>query len=430
MSGFAYRDGIMHAEGVALDRLAAEVGTPAYVYAASGIRTAYRELETALAHRAPSICYAVKANSNLAVIRLLAGLGAGADTVSGGEIERALAAGVPPARIVYAGVGKSDAELRAALAVGVGQINVESREELERLAAAARAAGVSARVALRVNPDVAAGGHDKISTGRQGDKFGVPLDEARATLAFAAALDGIEPVGLHLHIGSQIGDLAPFEAAYRRGVGLLLAARETVPGLRRLDLGGGLGVRYRDEPRVAACDYAAMLDRVLGDVDVELILEPGRWLVAEAGILLASVIQAKRAGGRRFLILDAGMNNLIRPAMYGAWHEVLPVVAPAPDAAVAPVDLVGPICESSDVLARDRPLPPLAHGSVVAIGGAGAYGAVMASDYNTRASAPEILIDGDRWAVIKPRREPADQFADERIPDWLMPIGEVGWRMR
>ena len=419
MSGFRYRDGVLHADAVPLDRLAAEVGTPAYVYAATAMRAAFAELTAALAPLPALVCYAVKANSNLAILRLFAAMGAGADTVSGGEIERALAAGVPPRRIVYAGVGKTDAELARAVAAGVLQINAESVEELERLAAVGRAVGRDVPVAIRVNPEIAAGGHDKISTARPGDKFGVPLAEIDAAFARAQALEGVAPVGLHLHIGSQIRDLAAFEAAYRRGVELVAAQRARGRNLRRLDLGGGLGVRDGDLERPSLAAYAAMLRRVVAGLDVELVLEPGRCLVAEAGVLLASVIQPKVTAERRFLILDAGMNNLVRPAMYGAWHDVVPVRQPEAGTSLEPWDVVGPICESSDILGRRRELPPLGAGDLVAIATAGAYGAVMASPYNSRPGAAEILVDGERWAIVKPRRPPAEQFADEVMPAWL-----------
>ena len=419
---FVYVGGTLRAEGVPLPRVAEAVGTPCYVYAAAAMRARVRAFRRAFAGapRPVLFCYAVKANSNLAVIRLFADEGAGADTVSGGEIARALAAGVPPGRIVYAGVAKTDEEIRTALATGILQFNVESVQELRRIGELAAATGRAAPVALRVNPDVAAGTHDKISTGRRHDKFGVPVDEAAEAYALARRLDGVEPVGLHLHIGSQITRLAPFEAAYRRGAALFRDLRAAGIPLRRLDLGGGLGVRYReDEETVDAEAFAAMVRRVLDGLDCELLFEPGRALVAEAGVILSRVIYLKEAGGRRFLVLDSGMHVLIRPAMYGAHHAVVPVREPAPGEPLLPMDVVGPICESSDVLGRDRPLPPLARGDLVAIAGAGAYGAVMASDYNSRPGAAEVMVEGDRFAVIRPRREPALQFADERIPEWF-----------
>lgn len=419
MSAFAYVDGALHAEGVPLAQLAAELGTPCYVYAATAMRARVRAFARAFADQRHLLCYAVKANSNLAVIRLLADEGAGADTVSGGEVARALAAGVPPERIVYAGVAKTDEEIRFALGQGILQFNVESVQELRRIDELAQAMGRRAPVALRINPDVVAGTHDKISTGRREDKFGIPWDEAAEVFALADGLAGVEPVGVHLHIGSQITRLAPFEAAYRRAVELYAGLRAQGIGLRRLDLGGGVGVRYRDEEPIPPEAFAAMVQGLTQGLDCELLLEPGRALVAEAGALLSRVIYRKEAGGRRFLILDSGMHVLLRPALYGAFHEVVPVAAPAEGVPLLPMDVVGPICESSDILGRDRLLPLLDRGDLVAILGAGAYGAVMASTYNSRPSPAEVLVEGARHAVIKPRREPELQFADERIPDWL-----------
>lgn len=419
MSVFAYLRGALHAERVALADVAAAVGTPTYVYSATAMRDRAVAFRDAFRGQRVLFCYAVKANSNLAVIRLFAEAGLGADTVSGGEVARALAAGVPPQRIVYAGIAKTDAEIEMALGHGILQFNVESVQELRRIGELARKSGRKAPVALRINPDVDAGTHEKISTGRRNDKFGIPWDEAAEVFALAAGLDGIDPVGLHMHIGSQINRLDPFEAAYRRGIELFTSLRADGVPLRRLDFGGGFGVRYQDEPRIEAADFAAMVRRLTAGLDCELLFEPGRSLVAEAGVLLSSVIYLKEAAGRRFLVLDSGMHVLLRPAMYGAHHPVLPVKEPAPGAVRVPMDVVGPICESSDVLGRDRLLPHLAAGDLVAITGAGAYGAVMASGYNSRPSAVEVLVEDDRFAVIKPSRPPEQQFADERIPDWL-----------
>jgi diaminopimelate decarboxylase len=420
---FAYRDGVLHAEAVPLDVLAAEVGTPCYVYAANAIRQRFAALRRAFAHRDALVCYALKANSNLAIVRLLANEGAGADTVSGGEVRRALAAGVPPGRIVLAGVAKTDDEIRDALAAGILQLNVESVPELRRIGEIAAGMGRRAPVALRVNPDVAADTHDRISTGRRDDKFGIAFERAREVYALAASLDGTEPVGLHLHIGSQITRLEPFERAYSRGIGLFRELRAAGIPLRRLDLGGGFGVRYRDERPIDPAELAALVDRLTAGLDCSLILEPGRYLVAEAGVLVARTIYVKETDTRRFLLLDAGMHTLIRPMLYGAQHEILPV-REAEGAELAPVDVAGPICESTDVFARDRLLPPLAAGDLVAFTSAGAYGAVMASDYNSRPRAAEVLVDGGRFAVVKPRREAEAQLADERIPVWLAGVPE------
>jgi diaminopimelate decarboxylase len=416
---FTYHGGRLACEDVPLAAIAREVGTPVYVYSAGAMRDRLHAYQAAFADRPALFCYAVKANSNIAVIRTLAAAGAGADTVSGGEIERALAAGVPPSRIVFAGIAKTDAEIRMALELGIMQLNVESVPELLRISAVAAAMGRTAPVALRINPDVDAGTHDKISTGRKEDKFGVPLADAAGLYAMAVDLPGIDPVGLHLHIGSQITTLEPFARAYERGIALFKALRTTGLRLRRLDLGGGFGVRYRNETAVPPTAFAAMVKELVRDLDAELVFEPGRALVAEAGALVASVIYRKESGGRRFLVLDAGMNVLIRPALYGAWHEVLPLAEPATDAHLEPMDVVGPICESSDIFGRDRHLPLLDAGDGVAFLSAGAYGAAMASHYNSRRSAAEVLVDGDRWAVVKPGQPAAAQFADEAIPAWL-----------
>lgn len=418
MSPFPFVAGRLHAEAVPLAAIAAAVGTPTYVYAAGGMRARLAAFQRAFRGERVLVCYAVKANHHLAVIRLFAEQGAGADTVSGGEVARALAAGVPPQRIVFAGVAKTDDEVRMALGAGILQFNVESPQELVRIGELAVAMDRTAPVALRINPDVAAGAHDKISTGRRHDKFGIAYDEVPAIYALAARLPGIEPVGLHLHIGSQITRLEPFEAAYRRGIELFSAVRAQGIGLRRLDLGGGFGVQYRDEPRLEPEAFAALVRRLTHGLGCELMFEPGRALVAEAGVLLASVIYLKESDERRFLILDAGMNVLLRPAMYGAYHAVLPVREPRPDEELVRMDVVGPICESSDVLGRDRLLPRLGRGDLVAIAGAGAYGAVMASNYNSRPTPAEVLVEGDRFAVIRPRVTPEQQFANEVVPDW------------
>lgn len=432
---FAYRDGVLHAEAVPLDEVAAAVGTPCYVYAANAMRDRLAAFRRAFRDQPALFCYALKANSNLAVVRLLAAGGAGADTVSGGEVARALAAGVPPGRIVFAGLAKTDDEIRAALAAGILQLNVESIPELRRVGEVAAGMGLVAPVALRVNPDVAAGTLERISTGRKGDKFGIPTADAGEAFALARSLDGVDPVGLHLHIGSQITSLAPFERAYARAAELYRGLRSAGVPLRRLDLGGGFGARYRaDDPAgIDPEDLAALVARVTAGLGCELLLfEPGRALVAEAGVLVAGVVYVKEADGRRFLVLDAGMNNLIRPMLYGVEHAMAAVREPVPGVAASPMDVVGPICESTDVFARDVPLPPLRRGDLVAFAGTGAYGAVMASDYNSRPAAAEVLVDGGRFAVVRPRREAAAQFALERIPEWLgavpipPPVAAVG----
>ena len=422
MTGFGYVAGQLACEAVPLETIAAAVGTPCYVYSAGAMRARLRAYQAAFADRPALFCYAVKANSNLAVIRTLAAAGAGADTVSGGEIQRALAAGVPPEKIVFAGIAKTDDEIRFALGQGIMQLNVESVPELLRISAIAADLGSTAPVALRINPDVDAGTHSKIATGRKEDKFGIPYADAPALYGLAADLPGIVPIGVHLHIGSQITALQPFEQAYRRGIELFVAIRAAGIPLHRLDLGGGFGVRYRNETPVSPTAFAAMVQQLVAGLDADLVFEPGRALVGEAGALVASVIFRKESGGRRFLILDAGMNVLIRPALYDAYHEVLPLTEPAADRHLEPTDVVGPICESSDVFGRDRRLPLLGSGERVAFLSAGAYGAVMASDYNSRGTAAEVLVEGDRWAVVKPGRGPGAQFADEAIPPWLAAV--------
>jgi len=416
---FSYRGGELCCEDVPLAGLARRFGTPLYVYSANAIRARYRALIEAFAPDPPLVCYALKANHNLAVIRTLAAMGAGADTVSGGEILRARRAGVPASKIVFAGVAKTDPEIQLALEEGILQINVESAQELERIAAIASAMGQTAPIALRVNPDVAAATHDKIATGRKHDKFGIDLADAPALYERAAALAGVEPVGVHLHIGSQILDLAPFERAYGRAVELVRELRARGIPIRRLDLGGGLGVRYGEEGPADVRAFAALVRRATAGLGLDLVLEPGRLLVAEAGVLVASVIYLKEAGGRRFLVLDAGMNTLVRPAMYGARHAVAPVREPRAEDEILRMDVVGPICESSDIFGRDYRLPRLRPGDLLVFHTAGAYGMVMASDYNSRPSPAEVLVDGARFALVRPRREPEEQMASERIPPWL-----------
>jgi diaminopimelate decarboxylase len=427
--GFDYQGGRLCCEGAALDEIAAAVGTPAYVYSGGAMRARLRRFLAAFAGERVLVCYAVKANANLAVISTLASEGAGADIVSGGELERALAAGVPPSRIVFSGVGKSRDEMAAALEAGIAQFNVESVPELAVLGEVAAQRRRRAPVALRINPDIAADTHDKISTGRRQDKFGIPWDRALEAYDAARRLAGIEIVGLHLHIGSQILSLAPFRAAFARAIELIEALRAAGIPITRLDLGGGLGAPYRGETEHALDldGYAALVRELVRGQGLELTFEPGRWLVAEAGVLVASVLYVKPGAERPCVVLDAGMNNLLRPALYDAWHEIVPLAEAAAGAPRRPVDVVGPICESADVFARARHLPELAAEDRVALMGAGAYGAVMASDYNSRPHAAEVLVEGGRWAVIKPRLEPASRFACERLPPWLQsPARERG----
>lgn len=424
MHHFDRIDGALHAEGAPLEALAAAVGTPAYVYSTATLTRHYGLLRAAVdAHRDALgdalIAFAVKANSNLSVLATLARLGCGADTVSEGEIRRALAAGIPGDRIIFSGVGKTDAELAFAIEAGVRQINVESGAELDRLIAVAASRGAAPAIAIRVNPKIGAGGHAKITTGGATDKFGVPVEEAIDLYARASASPHLTPVGLACHIGSQITSLEPLEAAFRTLREVVLTLRANGHPVSRLDLGGGLGVPYHgqtDTPSIA--DYAAMCARVLEGLEVEAAFEPGRLLAANAGLLLSRVIQVnQRADGRRFLVLDAGMNDLMRPALYDAFHDLVPV-RPREGALVA-YDLVGPICESTDIFARDRMLPPLQAGDLVAFMSAGAYGAVLASEYNSRPLVPEVLVDGDRWAIVRSRPSYEEMFEREPKADWL-----------
>ncbi|WP_374444700.1 diaminopimelate decarboxylase [Stella sp.] len=417
--GFAYRDGTMHAEDVPLPVIADEIGTPCWVYSQAVLEDRFRTFDAAFAGIPHLVCYALKANSNQAVIRTFAELGAGADIVSEGELRRALAAGVAPERIVFAGVGKTAPEMAAAVAAGILQFNVESEPELERLSAVASGMGRVAQVALRVNPDVDAGTHAKITTGTPETKFGIELDQARDVAARAAALPGIRLAGLAMHIGSQLTSVEPYRAAFGRLVGFARTLMsEDGHRLERLDLGGGLGVHYRHAPPVDLPAYAAAAREALAGFPGTVVLEPGRWLVADAGILLARVQYVKRGSLKTFVILDAAMNDLVRPAMYDAWHPVRPVAEPRPGAEPVTVDVVGPICESSDVIATARTMPPVEPGELVAIGVAGAYGAVMSSIYNSRLLAPEVMVRGGDFSVVRARPSYDEMIAHERLAPW------------
>jgi diaminopimelate decarboxylase len=405
-------------EDVPLNLIADNAGTPTWVYSAAALRARYRALTLALSNASldARTHYAVKANDHLAILALLGREGAGADVVSEGELRRALAAGIPASRIVFSGVGKSERELRLALTEDIGQINVESAEELRMLSAVAVSMGRTGRIAPRINPDVDAGTHDKISTGRAGDKFGIPWADAASFVAEATRLPGIEPVGLATHIGSQIMDLAPYRAAFARMAELVRALRDQGHTIRSVDCGGGLGIPYRNQPGPGPDALAGAIKAAFHNLDVTVALEPGRWLVGPAGVLLASVILQKQTSGTRFVVLDAAMNDLVRPAMYDAWHGIVPVSAAAAAAPVSPCDIVGPVCESGDTFARDRLLPSLNPGSRVAILDAGAYGAVMSSPYNARPRAAEVLIDGAAWTLIRPRQTHAALWAGEVMP--------------
>ena len=408
-------------DGVPLHGIADALGTPAWVYSAATMRRRYNALAGALAQAGldAHIHYAVKANDRLAVLRVFAREGCGADVVSGGELQRARRAGISASGIVFSGVGKTERELRLALTEDVAQLNVESAEELAMVSALAAGMGRVARVALRVNPDVDAGTHAKISTGRAQDKFGIPYAHAAALYARAAALPGIEPVGLAVHIGSQILSMAPYRAAYSRIAELVRTLRSAGHRVAVVDCGGGLGIPYCNEPAPAPAALAGAIKGALGHLDVRLMLEPGRWLVGPAGVLLASVVLTKQETGGRFVVLDAAMNDLARPAMYDAWHGIVPVSAIDAAGMVGPADVVGPVCETSDTFARHRLLPPLGPGARVAILDAGAYGSVMSSSYNARPTAAEALVDGEVWSVIRDRPRIADLWRDEHVPAWL-----------
>ena len=411
-------DGLLM-EGVPLNAIADAVGSPTWVLSANCIRGRLRQLQDAMANLPLHIHYAVKANDHLAVLRLVAQAGAGADVVSGGEMQRALRAGIPAAHIVFSGVGKSVPELRHALQSGIGQINAESAEELAMISAAAAGMAATARVALRINPDVDAGTHAKITTGRADNKFGVAYADAAALYAHAATLPGVQPVGIALHIGSQIMSMTPYRAAYARTADLVRALRAAGQTVDIVDCGGGLGIPYRNDPAATPAAFAGAIRAAFGGLDVRLAIEPGRWLVGPAGVLLSSVILSKTTSGRRFVVLDAAMNDLVRPAMYDAWHGIVPVSAAAAATAPMPADIVGPVCESGDTFARNRLLPPLPPNARLAILDAGAYASVMSSTYNSRPLAAAVMVDGHRWSVIRARQPIEALWEGESTPDWF-----------
>ncbi len=418
MNHFQYIDGALHAEEVPLSTIAGAVGTPFYCYSSATLARHYRVFAEAFADCDATICYAVKANSNLAVIRTLAELGAGADVVSEGELRKALAAGVPADRVIFSGVGKTRGEIAYALDCGIMQINVESLPELEVLNEIAVARGVTTDIAIRVNPDVDARTHAKISTGKGENKFGIDAADAPAAFARAREMPGVEPVSVAVHIGSQLTELDPFRAAFSRVAHLVEALRGEGFAIDRLDLGGGLGIPYREEALPLPADYAAVVKETVGHLGCHLVFEPGRMLVGNAGILVTRVIYVKQGGRRRFVIVDAAMNDLMRPAMYDAWHEIRPLDLPEKKAAYEPADVVGPACESSDTFARQRPLPPLAEGDLLAILTAGAYGAVMASTYNSRLLTPETLVRGADWSIVRSRPSYDDMLRQESLAEW------------
>ena len=421
MDHFLYRNGALHAEDVALSDIAATVGTPFYCYSAATLTRHYQLFTEALTPLPHLVCFAIKSLSNIAVLKLLGDLGAGMDVVSIGEYHRARAAGVPGNRIVFSGVGKTRDEMRTALQGGIRQFNVESEPDLRALSDVATALRLTAPIALRVNPDVDARTHAKIATGKKENKFGVPITRAPEIYAEAARLPGIQVVGIDVHIGSQLTELAPFEEAFRKVADLTRTLRDQGHTITRLDLGGGLGIPYtraNDAPPLPQ-DYGAMIKRTLGHLGCEIEIEPGRLISGNSGVLVSRVIYTKAGEGRDFLILDAAMNDLVRPSMYDAHHDIVPLNEPAPATATHPFDVVGPVCETGDTFARARDLPPMAEGDLVAFRSAGAYGAVMASEYNTRPLVPEVLVSGDHFAVIRARPTFDEILKRDSIPEWL-----------
>ncbi|MCX7356988.1 MAG: diaminopimelate decarboxylase [Alphaproteobacteria bacterium] len=417
MNHFEYRGDALCCEGVKLADIAKAVGTPCYVYSTATLERHYQVFRDAFLPRNVLVAFAVKANANIAVIATLARQGAGADTVSQGEIERALMAGVPAEKIIFSGVGKTADELAFAVQAGVHEINVESRAELELLSEIARGLGKKAPIAIRVNPDVGAGGHDKISTGKSDAKFGVSPEQALALYARAAADPHLHAQGLAVHIGSQIRDLAPLQAAFRVMRSLAEKLRSEGIAIERLDLGGGLGVPYFNEPDPPSpTEYAAMVSRVFDGFDISLSFEPGRLIAANAGVLLSRVVRLQERP-RPIVVLDAAMNDLIRPAIYEAYHGIKPLNQAT--AAEQAVDVVGPICETGDTFTRNRMLPPLEAGDLVAFMTAGAYGAVMASTYNARALVPEVLVSGDKFQIVRRRWDVTEQLKLENLPAWM-----------
>jgi diaminopimelate decarboxylase len=421
MNHFDYRGGVLHAEAVNLSDLARSVGTPFYCYSTATLERHYRVFTEAFKGEKVLVCYAMKANSNQSVLRTLAKLGAGADVVSGGELKRALAAGIPPQKILFSGIGKTEAELRAALAADILCINIESEPELELLSQLALEAGKTARISVRVNPDVDAGTHAKISTGKSENKFGIPLSRAREVYARAARLPGIEVRGADVHIGSQITDLGKMETAFRILSEFVQTLRADGHIISHVDFGGGLGIPYyMDREAPPAPDaYAAMVKRVTHNLGCTLMFEPGRMIVGNAGILVTRVIYVKHGEAKNFVIIDAAMNDLIRPTLYEAHHDILPVVEPAPRTNRIVADVVGPVCESGDYLALERTMSEPKPGDLLAIMTAGAYGVVQSGTYNTRALVPEVLVKDDQYAVVRPRIEAEALIAMDKVAPWL-----------
>ncbi|MGB5557157.1 MAG: diaminopimelate decarboxylase [Paracoccaceae bacterium] len=421
MDHFLYRNGILHAEDVPVSEIAAAVGTPFYCYSAATLTRHYTLFDEALTGLNHLVCFAMKSNSNLAVLRLMGNLGAGIDVVSVGEYLKAKAAGVPGDRIVFSGVGKTRAEMRVALEGGIRQFNVESEPELAALNEVAVSMGEIAPITIRVNPDVDAKTHEKIATGRKEDKFGIPIARAREVYREAALLRGLKIIGIDVHIGSQLTDLEPFEQAYLKVAELTRQLRADGHDIRRLDLGGGLGIPYERSNKAPPLplEYGAVIKRTVGDLGCEIEIEPGRLISGNAGIMVSEVIYVKSGEERDFLIVDSAMNDLIRPSMYGSYHDIVPIVEPAAGTDYVPYDIVGPVCESGDTFAKQRLMPPLASGDLVAFRSAGAYGAVMSSEYNSRPLIPEVMVQGDQFAVIRARPTFDEMINRDTIPEWL-----------
>ena len=421
MDHFLYRDGALFAEDVSVREIAAAVGTPFYVYSTATLLRHFRAFDEALVGMDHLVCYAMKANSNQAVLRTLAQAGAGMDVVSEGEYLRAKAAGVSGDKIVFSGVGKTAREIHVALEGGIRQFNVESEPEMEVLNAVAMELGKVAPITVRVNPDVDAKTHAKIATGKSENKFGIPISRAREVYAMAAAMPGLSVIGIDVHIGSQLTDLTPFEQAYLKVAELTEQLRSDGHTITRLDLGGGLGIPYEtsNEAPPLPADYGAMVQRTLGHLGCEIEIEPGRLIAGNAGLMVSKVIYVKSGEGRDFLILDGAMNDLIRPAMYDAYHDIIPVLEAPAGTEKQPYDIVGPVCESGDTFAKQRDMVPLGAGDLVAFRSAGAYGAVMSSEYNSRALIPEVLVHGDQFAVIRPRPTFDEMINRDTIPEWL-----------
>ena len=421
MDHFLYKNGMLHAEDVSLAEIAAKVGTPFYVYSTATLERHFKLFTEALQPLPHLVCFAIKSLSNVAVLKTLGNLGAGMDVVSMGEYLRAKAAGVPGERIVFSGVGKTEEEIRVTLSGGIRQFNVESEPEMRAISKVATELGLVAPIAIRVNPDVDAHTHAKIATGKSENKFGIPIAKAVAAYAEAAALPGLKIVGIDVHIGSQLTELEPFEAAFKKVAELTEQLRAEGHQISRLDLGGGLGIPYTRDNSAPPLpvEYGQMIQRTLGHLGCEIEIEPGRLISGNSGHLVSQVIYVKEGEGRNFLILDAAMNDLVRPSMYDAWHDIVPVVEAAPASPRQPFDVVGPVCETGDTFAKQRDLPALGAGDLVAFRSAGAYGAVMASEYNSRPLIPEVLVKGDEFAVIRERPTYEEMIARDKLPEWL-----------